>query len=531
MRIRLASLLLLSACAPQFRADVIAHTQFAAAAPGTPMAATVAVQEQGLVHRLRYHIDFPRAMELKYAMTCPSVTREGVVGETFEAYKTRRLAEIERAQKDKAALVGGIVGAVAPKAKVEGDVKTPDAEGHVEGTVDPGKGAEQAALAAQGQAELPAGDVGEQSRSGVIEFVSVAPGACTFELRSEIAEQDPTGVHVDLTLEKLTDLRAERRAKDAAAKKIAVQVRVDLSASLTAHGADPGKWARDHAAAEAERARQRKIRLDAQEAARQAKAQAYWAREEERRKHRDLVAGWASAGIHLRGELVVRLEGHGADPGKHDRERAEADAERARRVQIRLQEQEVARQAKAQRDWARQEEQRRRWEIQAQAAQAGLHLRGELVVRLQADGADPGLRAREQQEEMQRWQAEQAQLAEQRRQAEEELRAELEASLEIRGEVKEHLQLMGAVDRPPRPADQIETPPAAPFDNAVWIGGEWSWDGAQWVWITGHYEEAPARDVVYVPAVHVEVHGSITVTSPGRWVKMKGGVVRRDHSH
>jgi hypothetical protein len=535
----LASLSLATACGPQWRADVIARTQIASPAPSAPLTATLGVKEQGAPHRLLYHVHLPRAIQLAWTWTCPNgLTQEGSVGETFEAYKARRIAQIQRDQQQKASLVGSVVGAVAPKVQAQGDVQTPEGTAHADGTVDPGKGAEQAALAAQGQAELPAGDVGEQSRDGMIDFTSTAAGDCTFAMVSKIDGQDTSGVSVDLTLEKMVDVRAERSAAAAAARAKAAEgaghLRVDVTAGLTTRGAHT-------------------------------------------RSRQDM---WQET-IDLRAHLVASLETHGGDPGLRARERAAREEERRRQAQIRWDAQEARRKAAAERDYARQQAAQARWQAQYQLAQGGLHLRGELLISLEAHGADAGLRARiraqhdaelaekqrehdaqqaekqrehdaeqaqrdaqqaERQaeenakdaEDMREWDARQAQLAEQRRQAEEEVRADLQASLEIRAEIKEHLQLMGAVDRPPRPDDQVETPPAAPFEGAVWIGGEWDWNGAEWVWSGGHYEQPPARDVVWVAPTNVEVHGTISVRAPGRWVRVrggaKGGVIVRDHT-
>jgi len=42
--------------------------------------------------------------------------------------------------------------------------------------------------------------------------------------------------------------------------------------------------------------------------------------------------------------------------------------------------------------------------------------------------------------------------------------------------------------RPPEPA--LEVPPPPPFSGALWIRGEWIWDGGarQYFWHPGHYE-------------------------------------------
>jgi hypothetical protein len=40
------------------------------------------------------------------------------------------------------------------------------------------------------------------------------------------------------------------------------------------------------------------------------------------------------------------------------------------------------------------------------------------------------------------------------------------------------------VPYPPPPA-HVETLPPRPSPRAVWIDGQWAWDGQQWVWLPG----------------------------------------------
>ena len=48
-----------------------------------------------------------------------------------------------------------------------------------------------------------------------------------------------------------------------------------------------------------------------------------------------------------------------------------------------------------------------------------------------------------------------------------------------------------------RPAEPVYERPVAPFEGAVWIPGEWVWNGNQYVHVRGHWER-PRVNRVYV---------------------------------
>ena len=50
-------------------------------------------------------------------------------------------------------------------------------------------------------------------------------------------------------------------------------------------------------------------------------------------------------------------------------------------------------------------------------------------------------------------------------------------------------------DEPPAPI--VEYVPAAPYPDAVWVGGFWGWNGG-WYWNAGRYVRAPYRGAVWV---------------------------------
>ena len=43
------------------------------------------------------------------------------------------------------------------------------------------------------------------------------------------------------------------------------------------------------------------------------------------------------------------------------------------------------------------------------------------------------------------------------------------------------------VSAPPPPRVEVRT--AAPYTNAVWVGGHWQWNGTQHVWVPGHWQQ------------------------------------------
>ena len=66
---------------------------------------------------------------------------------------------------------------------------------------------------------------------------------------------------------------------------------------------------------------------------------------------------------------------------------------------------------------------------------------------------------------------------------------------------------------PPQPAAPVETVPAQPGPNYVWVPGAYTWQPASraYVWVPGHWT-IPPRGYVWVPG-HWETH-----TSGNQWV-------------
>lgn len=58
-------------------------------------------------------------------------------------------------------------------------------------------------------------------------------------------------------------------------------------------------------------------------------------------------------------------------------------------------------------------------------------------------------------------------------------------------------------DAPPAP--QVEVIPAAPNQEAYWVGGCWKWNNG-WTWSPGYYVQRPHPAAVWVPGVWVKHH-------------------------
>jgi hypothetical protein len=66
------------------------------------------------------------------------------------------------------------------------------------------------------------------------------------------------------------------------------------------------------------------------------------------------------------------------------------------------------------------------------------------------------------------------------------------------------------------PAKRAEIPPPAPSPQSLWDCGHWSWSGARYVWMPGHYIERPKPDANWLPGYwQQEADGWAWVE--GRW--------------
>jgi hypothetical protein len=66
------------------------------------------------------------------------------------------------------------------------------------------------------------------------------------------------------------------------------------------------------------------------------------------------------------------------------------------------------------------------------------------------------------------------------------------------------------------PAAIVETRPAAPGPNYVWIGGYHRWDGNAYAWVPGRWDVPPRAHARWVAHHWVKRHGGWVLVE-GRW--------------
>lgn len=70
------------------------------------------------------------------------------------------------------------------------------------------------------------------------------------------------------------------------------------------------------------------------------------------------------------------------------------------------------------------------------------------------------------------------------------------------------------------PPPRVEVPPPAPPGRAevvFWVPGRWHWDGREYVWRAGHYEERPYRRAEWIPGHWAERPNGSWVWVDGQW--------------
>jgi hypothetical protein len=406
-----AALATVSGCAAPLQTQIIGQTTAIAAAPGTAapaIAAEIPVPESHSAQVLRYVVATPRAVQLHYQVTCPSAEREGTIGQTFDSYRTRRLAELERERQAQARLIGSIVGAVAPPVSGGAAVAGPGGSASVNAEVNAGTAATDVARANLPPPSLPPGDTGAAIVRGTVELGASAAGRCAFTLVTDPVAQDATGTQLFLELVRLVDVEAEERARLAAVRteqdKNARGLRIWMLASLQRLGADPLARARARAIAQAQAEaenRRRQAAADEESRRRQAVAEEEnrrrqeaqgradherWQREQAQRAKaaeaqakidREAAARRTEEGrvrqaaIALRWQIWARLQRLGADPLARERARVAAEARAA--------EESLRRQA------AIDEENRRKQAVELRAEQERAKAERERLAREEAD--------------------------------------------------------------------------------------------------------------------------------------------------
>jgi hypothetical protein len=73
----------------------------------------------------------------------------------------------------------------------------------------------------------------------------------------------------------------------------------------------------------------------------------------------------------------------------------------------------------------------------------------------------------------------------------------------------------------PPPPGRVEVVPAQPHDAAVWVDGEWLWEGRRWVWQDGGWV-APPPGARFAPWETRRVLDGRLFFAPGEWVDGTG---------
>lgn len=79
------------------------------------------------------------------------------------------------------------------------------------------------------------------------------------------------------------------------------------------------------------------------------------------------------------------------------------------------------------------------------------------------------------------------------------------------------------VTRAPPPA-RVESVPAQPDPQAVWVDGEWTWRRQRWAWMPGRWVHPPAG-ATFSPWVFVRGPDGTLWYAPGAWRDARGDVV------
>lgn len=424
-------------CASHLRREVVGHgaatvTLRGQEAPSGNDGQAVAAPAGGIAlargrYEMALHFDVPHAQVVEYVVTCPNVTIPGRVGEPFEAYRTRRLAELrakaERDRRNAAAVTGAIVGSVAPDVRASGQATGPNGTATVDANV-----SGQAVGAVAGQAvaqsmpivaELPPGDVGAGRLNARVDLETPMDVTCSV---NAIAEDVNVVATYDLT--RVRDLDAEARERQIAATAGARAVRGQLTAQLTVVGADPEglrkrreaeAHARAQAAAEAE---QRRAEAEAKRAELRAEAEA------ERRRRQAIADGERAQREAAEADARAKRQAI-ADAERAKRQAADADARAKRQAQI------EAERARADAERIRlnarlEAEAQLEISIELRRKEAALGARGQLIAYLAGEcHADPNKRERER-----------AQLAVLEEQRQLKLKLELDARMKLEAQVR-----------------------------------------------------------------------------------------------
>lgn len=525
-----------------------------------------------------YFVTTPRALQLEYKVTCPGGELTGLIGESWEDYQERRLAELERARQQevqtKASIVSTVVG------QVDGRVQARSGPAHaeVQAGVDGQALGQAVGEETTAKAQLPAWDIGAQSLKETLRVSGGEAGTCSMSVWPADSAQDASGITGTIKVVQVIDKARVRREQRAVADEAAISVRVDLRKQLIASGADPDYHAKQRAIALAKRTEELAIQAEARRKKREAdqlrrreaaevkivarplvpqpvvrvevsleeKEKARRKAEEKARLRADFVAKSREkarvearvaaeaaakvavterdAELRVRAALSTRQRlqsycvGNGADPYYRARQR-QANFDRQQANERQVADKEMAEAAR------RQEE---RLLLEAQVGY-DLHTRTSIVATLIARGADPEYRRKQDEADLRAYEG----------RVRDAQYASLKAS-NATGRVEAQttsggmstvgsLVVTTQVARPPVPAAPTSSRPQQPSSNASWIAGFYEWKAGAWVWVPGTWSIPPVQDAIWVPAVEINIGGSV-VLQPGSWRNRRGQRVKRSSS-
>ncbi|MBA3454895.1 MAG: hypothetical protein H0T42_17535, partial [Deltaproteobacteria bacterium] len=309
--------IVLAGCAARYRTEHVGTAQVVASAGSIPLG-------RGN-YQLAMRFDVPRAQVVGWTLRCPGVERTGEAGEPFDAYRTRRLAELNRMVEQDRRRLATVTNAIAGHAAARVQVRGPGTVVQAEAIAPSGEAiAEQAIQPIQ---ELAHGDVGAGSYTANLHIQTIEDGACT------LTTQALDAVGGSLAVDRVRDLRAEQQERQVAQRANAIDARVRVRARLIAAGADEQARARRIAEQEQQRAEAARLRAELEarqvaerEARREAERQARAQRDQANRLRLE-----AEARVRWEAEAPERARRARLEEEQRVRVAAEVEVERARR--------------------------------------------------------------------------------------------------------------------------------------------------------------------------------------------------------
>ena len=302
---------------------ILAPPQTGPMAASEPAAATVTASGGAVpitpgTYEIEWWISQPAAEVIHYQINCGSASASGTLGETPEAYRTRRIAELRKQRDDQRNTVAGIAGAILGNAGAR--VQTP----HGSAGVAVNGNAAGAAIANNVVTDdivLDPRDVGAHTSNGRKTLEVTGDGTCSMA----VATSAPATVGT-FSVTRDVDIDAEHHREELAADHAAHDLRRAMRDALVAMGSDP--QSREH---RAEAHREAMVRLSTHSVELRTAVRRYLVslgaetdfrdRERTRKTQRIQVA------LGVRMTIARTLVGWGADPGLRDRLRVQASAE------------------------------------------------------------------------------------------------------------------------------------------------------------------------------------------------------------